>query len=161
MKNYIILTLLIFGIPGFFMTACSEQDQTAEKTTQNNAKIENLATTPEDIKKEAKDLARTTMAYTEEQKTLYMEKIENRMEHYSQKLDELETKLDMMHEQAKADLAVEMEKLQQKKRDVAEKVKELQSASGEAFDDLKDGMDRAMEEMDKAYDKALSRFGEN
>lgn len=160
MKNFSVMIILTFGILCFSMTSCSEQKQTVEKAPQKSGNIENLATTPEDIKKEAKDLARTTMTYTEEQKALYQEKIQNKMQQYSQKFAELEAKLALMHEQAKADMATEIENLRRKKTMVAKKVEELRDASDEAYDDLKNGMDRAIEEMDKAYDQAIKRFGE-
>ena len=75
MKRFKFMTIIVLAAVGFIMMACSEQRPAAEKTTPEKAKVENLATTPEDIKKEAKDLARTTMAYTDEQKALYQEKI--------------------------------------------------------------------------------------
>jgi Fe-S cluster biosynthesis and repair protein YggX len=158
MKHIRIMHIFILTILCFFMTACSEQQTTEKKPATQGAKVENLATTPDDIKKEAADLARTTLAYTEEQKTLYQEKIQKKMAQYSQKLLELETKLVMMNEQARAELAEEMEKLKDKKAAAGEKVQELQAAGNEAYDDLKEGLDRALEEMDKAYDQAMERF---
>jgi hypothetical protein len=140
---------------GFFLVACSEQKPA---TPAAKAKVENLATKPADIKKEAKDLAATTMAYTEEQKAQYQKKIQEKLAQYNQNFMELEAKLVMMNEQAKADLTAEMEKLDDKKTAVATKVKELQGTSGEAWTDLKAGMDKAFMEMDKAYDQAKSRF---
>ena len=38
------------------------------------------------------------------------------------------------------------------------KILELYSSGGEALGDLKEGMDNAMEDMEKAYDHALERF---
>jgi uncharacterized protein YukE len=71
---------------------------------------------------------------------------------------ELEAELVMMNEQAKADLAAEIEELSRKKVEIGEKVRELQAAGNEAYEDLKKGLDSAMEEMDRAYDQAMSRF---
>jgi hypothetical protein len=70
----------------------------------------------------------------------------------------LEAKLVMMNEQAKAEFAEEMKNLSRKKAEIGEKFQELQAAGNEAYDDLKDGLDGAMEEMDKAYDQAMERF---
>jgi len=64
----------------------------------------------------------------------------------------------MMNEEARADLSAEMDNLSRKKAEVGVKVRELQAASGEAYADLKEGTDRAMVEMEKAYDQAMSRF---
>jgi DNA polymerase III delta prime subunit len=158
MKRFGFTSIISLTVLCFFLAACSEQKPPAEKASTEKAKVENLATTPEDIKKEASDLAKTTMAYTEEQKELYQKKIQEKMTEYSQKLVDLETKLVMLNEQAKAEMAEEMEDLKRKKGAMGEKIRELQTASGEAYEDLKEGLESAMVEMDEAYDQALSRF---
>ena len=63
-----------------------------------------------------------------------------------------------LNEQARSELAAEMDKLRGKKAEMGKKFQKLQAASGEAYEDLKVGMDRAMAEMDKAYEQAMSRF---
>jgi len=158
MKLFGFTTIITFGVIFFFLTSCSEQKQTAEKPQPEKARVESLSTTSADIKKEAEDLAKTTMAYTEEQKALYQEKIQEKMEQYSQKLMELQAKMVMLNEQAKASLAVEIENLNRKKQEVAEKTGEIQTASGEAYEDLKKGLDQSLENMEKALDEAISRF---
>ena len=140
------------------MLGCSEQKQTVEKSAPEKAKIENLATTPQDIKKEAKDLAKTTMAFTEEQKALYQEKLQEKMEQYSQELMELQAKMAQLNEGAKASLVNEMDTLKKKKYEMTEKVQQIQAASGEAYNDLKKGLDSSLVELDKAFDEAMSRF---
>ena len=158
MHRYGIVPIIVVITSIVLLTACSEQQPATEKTAPPEAKVEKLATTPADIGKEAKDLAATTMAYTEEQKAQYQIKIQEKLAQYNQNFIELEAKLVMMNEQARADLAAEIEKLNDKKAVVATKVKELQGTGGEAWADLKAGMDKAFMEMDKAYDKARSRF---
>ena len=158
MYRYAIISIIVLITSIALLTSCSEQKTTAEKTAPGKAKVEKLATTPADIKKEAKDLAETTMAYSEEQKEQYEKIIQEKLVQYNRKFMELESQLVMMNEQAKADLAAEMAKLNDKKTAVAAKVKELQGTGGEAWADLKAGMDKAFMEMDKAYDQARSRF---
>ena len=158
MKRFLLPAIIALAALCFFMTACSEQKPTAEKGSPEKARVENLATTPADIKKEAEDLAKTTMAFTEEQKALYQKKIQEKMAQYNRELVVLEAKLAKMNEQAKADLVAEMENLSRKKAEMGIKVRELQTASGEAYEDLKEGLDKAVEEMDKAYDQAMKRF---
>jgi DNA anti-recombination protein RmuC len=158
MKRFGISSLAVIGTICLLLIGCSEQKQTVEKTAPEKARIENLATTPEDIKKEAQDLAKTTMAYTEEQKTLYQKKLQEKMVQYSQELKELKAKMVMLNEQAKTGLTAEMENLNRKKQEMAEKMQQIQDASGEAYTDLKKGLDRSVEEMDKALDEAMSNF---
>ena len=158
MRGYRKAAIIVIIALAFFMTACSDQKQTAEKATPERAKVENLATTPEDIKKEARDLADTTLSYADQQKLKYLELLKEKQEQYQEKYVELEEKLVKLSEQTKADMAAEMENLNRKKAEMVLKTREIQAASGKAFEDLREGMDRAIDEMDKAYDQALNRF---
>ena len=117
MKHFGFTALVLLGLICFSLTSCSDQEQSSEKAPVKKAKVENLATTPADIKKEAEDLAKTTMAYTEEQKALYQKKIQEKMQQYSQKFVELQAKMATLNEQAKANLAAEMENLKRKKQE--------------------------------------------
>ena len=87
-----------------------------------------------------------------------MEKIRKKMAQYTQQIMELDSKFTAMSEQARAEVAEQVEDLNRKKAEMNLKVRELQATSGEAFEDLKEGMDKAMDDMDKAYEQAVSRF---
>lgn len=158
MKHFRYRTIALLVAAGLLFTACSEQKKTADKATPEKAKVESLATTPADIKKEANDLAKTTRSYAEEQKELYTQEILARLAQYNQKLIDLNRKVAMLGAQTEAQAMAEVDNFYRKKDQVAEKVRQLQAASAEAYEDLKDGMDKAIEEMDRAYDKAMSRF---
>jgi len=158
MKHFGFISIFALGLLCLFLISCTDQKQSAEKAPREKARIENLSTTPGDIKKEAEDLAKTTLAYTEEQKALYEKKIQEKMELYSQKLLELQAKIVMLNEQAKANLASELENINRMKQDAAEKAGKIKNASGEAYEDLKKGLDRSLEEMDESLDEAISRF---
>jgi hypothetical protein len=41
---------------------------------------------------------------------------------------------------------------------VAERLNEFRTANGKAWDDIKAGMDSAMDELDQAFDRARSHF---
>ena len=158
MKRSGFLSIAALAALCFFIAACSEQKTTAEKATPAKAKVENLATTPADIKKEAKDLAEAALSYADQQKLKYLELLNEKQGQYNQQLIEIEEKIAKLNEQAKAELAAEMMALREKKDIMGLKALELQAASGEAYKDLKEGMDKSIEEMDKAYDQAMKRF---
>jgi hypothetical protein len=154
MKHFGSTIIIALIAVGFLMIACSsEQKPTAEK-----AKVESLATTPADIKKEAKDLAEVTMTYSAEQMTQYKQKISEKMAQYQTKQNQIRTKMTTMSEQTKASLDSQMEDLKIKRAKMDAKVLELQAASGEAFKNLKESIDNAIEDVDKAYDQTMERF---
>lgn len=151
----IIIALLAIG---FFMMACSDQKTTAKKVTPESAKVESLATAPKNITEKAQDRAKTPMTFPDEQMAEYKQKVTEKMALFNYKQREIQTKLAMMNEQAKANLASETEELKIKRAQMDAKILELYSSGGEALGDLKEGMDNAMEDMEKAYDHALERF---
>ncbi len=158
MKGFKYTTILLLASIALLIISCSDQKQSAETPPPEKAKVESLATTPADIKKEAGDLARTTLNYAEEQKEQYTQEVLSRLAQYNEKLIALDRKIAMLGEQAKAETMEEVANFNRKKEQVSEKFRELQAASGEAYEDLKDGMEKSIEEMDKAYAQAMSRF---
>ncbi len=158
MKGFKYTTILLLASIALLIISCSDQKQSAETAPPEKAKVESLATTPADIKKEAGDLARTTLNYAEEQKEQYTQEVLSRLAQYNEKLIALDRKIAMLGEQAKAETMEEVANFNRKKEQVSEKFRELQAASGEAYEDLKDGMEKSIEEMDKAYAQAMSRF---
>ena len=63
-----------------------------------------------------------------------------------------------LKEESKAQFNQSMEELRNKKQAASEKLNELNSASGEAWKDIKSGMDSAMDELRKAFERARSHF---
>ena len=71
---------------------------------------------------------------------------------------ELKTQMAYRNDQAKAALEEVMVELNQKKLEITVKLKEIGAASGEAYEDLKKGLDKSVEDMDQAFEEAMSRF---
>jgi hemerythrin-like domain-containing protein len=86
------------------------------------------------------------------------DKMEKKAAEFGKKLDELEQKIKTAKEQAKADMLREMDELRQMQKEVQEKLKEMKVASGKAWQDTKDGAQSAMDDLQKAYEKARTRL---
>ena len=89
---------------------------------------------------------------------VYKQKVTEKMALFNYQQREIQTKLAMMNEQAKANLASETEELKIKRAQMDAKILALYSSGGEALGDLKEGLDNAMDDMGKSYDQALERF---
>lgn len=88
----------------------------------------------------------------------YREKLEAQLKEWKETLDMLEAKATKATAGVKAELLREIELLQQKRGAVLEKWADLQKASGEVWDDLKGGVEKAAAELKNAFDRAISRF---
>ena len=85
-------------------------------------------------------------------------KMEKKAADIGKKLDELEQKMKTTKEEAKADITQQMAELREMQKRVQEKLREMKSASGKAWQDAKDGAQSTMNDLQKAYEKARSRF---
>jgi len=140
----VILLLVLGALPG-----CGEKEQAQNKPA---------TVSKEDVKKEAKEAYDATKAYTQEQMQAFREQTETRLAEYKKEIDQLEAKAETLRGDAKAKVEEQMAALRQKRDEVAEKVKNLSSSTGNAWDQLKSGIDAAMGDLANAYNKAVAEF---
>jgi uncharacterized protein YlxW (UPF0749 family) len=143
----IILMLALGALSG-----CSDNEQTQSKPA---------AVTKEDVKKEAKEAYDTTKAYTLEQMQAFREQTESRLAEYEKEIDQLQAKAEKLEGDAKAKAEQQLTALRQKRDAVSEKLKELSSSSANAWEQIKSGIDAAMEDLGNAYKKAAAEFSKS
>ena len=140
-----------FGL--VFLVACGDQKKAEKSET---------AVTSMDVKKEVKEAVETAKSYTQQQKEEYLRQIDAKIKEFDREMQELLAKAKSsasdLKEAGKAKFNQSMEELHNKKQAAADKLNELNSASGEAWEDIKSGMDSAMDELSKAFDRARSNF---
>ena len=145
MKNAtsIIITIIFLYCCSF--CGCGEQKKSANK--QPNV-------TTEDIKKEVQDVVETASTFTEQQKAEYQKQIELKLKEYDQKINTMITQIKDMKESANEELKEEIDTLSNKKEEVDKKIDAIKVASGAAWDELKVGIDNALDELEKALEQA-------
>ena len=84
--------------------------------------------------------------------------MENKSAEIGKKLDELEQKMKTSKDEAKADMSRQMDELRGMQKKVQKKLKEMKIASGKAWQDAKEGAQSTMDDLQKAYEKARTRF---
>ena len=143
-----ILLLLVLGaLPG-----CGEKEQTQSKPA---------TVSKEDVKKEVKEAYDATKAYTQEQMQAFREQTETRLSEYKKEIDQLQVKAEKLEGDAKAKAEQQLTALRQKRDAVSEKLKELSSSSANAWEQIKSGIDAAMEDLGNAYKKAAAEFSKS
>ena len=140
----IMLLLTLGALPG-----CGEKEQAQSKSA---------TVSKEDVKKEAKEAYDATKAYTQEQMQAFREQTETRLAEYKKEVDQLQTKAEKLEGDAKAKAEQQLTALRQKQDEVTEKLKDLNYSSGNAWEQLKSGIDAAMEDLSNAYKKAATEF---
>jgi len=143
-----ILLLLALGtFPG-----CGEKEQTQSKPA---------AMSKEDVTKEVKEAYSSAKAYTEEQMQAFREQTEIRLSEFGKDIDQLQAKTERLAGDAKAKAEQELTVLRQKRDEISEKLKELGSSSENAWEQLKSGVDTAMEDLGNAYKKVAAEFNKS
>ncbi len=93
-----------------------------------------------------------------DRKEEYRQKLEAQLKEWKAKIDRIEARTSMVSSETKAELMKEIEELRRKKMVVRERWDEVQKTGGEAWDTLKEGVEKAAGELKQALDKVVSRF---
>jgi DNA-binding transcriptional regulator GbsR (MarR family) len=143
-----IMVLLALG----FLTGCGEDEQSQSKPAD---------VSKEDVKQEAKEAYDATKAYTQEQMQAFREQTETRLTEYKTEIDQLQANAEKLEGDAKAKAEEQLTALRQKQDEVSEKLKELGSSTGDAWEQIKSGIEAAMEDLGNAYKKAAAEFSKS
>ena len=143
----ILLLLALGALPG-----CGEKEQTQSKPA---------TVSKEDVKKETKEAYDVTKAYTQEQMQAFREQTDTKLTEYENKIDQLQAEAEKLGGDAKTKAEQQLTALRQKQDQVSAKLKELSSSSGNAWEQLKSGIDAAMDDLGNAYKKAAAEFSKS
>jgi chromosome segregation ATPase len=142
-----MLLLALGALPG-----CGEKEQ---------AQSEHATVSKEDVMKETKEAYDATKAYTQEQMQAFRKKTETKLAEYDKEMDQLQAATERLEEDAKAKAEQQLTALRQKRDEVSGKLKDLGSSSGHAWEQLKSGIDAAMEDLGNAFKKAADEFSKS
>jgi F0F1-type ATP synthase membrane subunit b/b' len=115
----------------------------------------------EDVKEEVREAYEATKVYTLEQMQTFREQTKARLAEYKKKIDQLQAEAEKMGGDAKAKAEPQLTALRQKQDEVSEKFKELSASSAHGWEQLKSGIDAAMEDLGNAFKKAAAEFSKS
>jgi predicted small lipoprotein YifL len=154
MKNFLsvrILSAIMLMTLGV-LAGCGEKEQTQSKPA---------AVSKQDVKQEVKQAYDTTKAYTQEQMQTFREQTEAKLAEYENDIDQLQAKAEKMGGDAKAKTEQQLTALRRKRDAVSEKMKELGSSSEGAWEQIKSGIEAALEDLGNTYKKAAAEFSKS
>ncbi len=88
----------------------------------------------------------------------FIETMEAQLKVWDAELQKLAAKAEKARAEAKADLDDQIKKLRVKRAETKTRLDELRGKSGEAWVDLKDGIEKAWRELKTGIDKAVMKF---
>jgi len=143
----IVLLLALGALPN-----CGENEQSQSKPA---------AVSKEDIGQKARETYNATKAYTLEQMQAFREQTETRLGEYKQEIDRLQATAEKLEGDAKAKAQQQLAALRQKRDAVSEKLKALGSSSEGAWEQIKSGIDAALEDLGNTYKKVAAEFSKS
>lgn len=93
-----------------------------------------------------------------ETKQAYQDKLKAQLDKLDAKIDEMKAKAAQAKAESQIQYNEQLVTISAKRDDVGQKLQKLQASSSEAWEDLKNGIDRAWIELQTAFDKAKTKF---
>jgi TolA-binding protein len=114
--------------------------------------------TGEDVKRANREAVETNRKYAEQKMEEYRKDMQRKLDEMNQQLERWNAKIEQATGEMKQKL-IEQKAAFEKKRDAfVEQMKKLSDASGEAWKDIKVGLDRAYEDLSDSFNKARQHF---
>lgn len=144
-KNEFMVAIFV---PLFFMTSCS-------KKTPEKGETQVLS---EDVKRETGEVLETTKTYLAQQKEKYQKDTESILNGFNDKIKGLQSKAEQAGTDTRAKYNEIIEGLRKKEGEAQNKLNVLKSKSADGWEDVKSGMDAALENLKNSYNDAVSHF---
>lgn len=93
-----------------------------------------------------------------ENKQTFQEKVEARIEQLDAEIDLLKAKARKVKAEAKLEAVDQLEKVDQERAGLQEQLKEFNASGKDAWQDLKGGINEALEDLEESLDQARSNF---
>ncbi len=131
-----------------FITSCSKKTPEKAETKVSS----------EDVKRETGKALETTKTYLAQQKEKYQKDAESTLNDLNDKIKGLQSKAEQAGTDTKAKYNEIIEGLRKKQGEAQNKLNDLKAKSADAWEDIKSGMDAALENLKNSYSDAVSHF---
>jgi uncharacterized protein YukE len=112
----------------------------------------------EKVAKEARETLEATKQYTAQQKEAFERKAHEELVAIQRQINGLRGKVTEASESTRAELQKSLNELEQKKDRVKQKFDELKGTTDAKWHDVQEGMNNALNELKRSYQKLLSRM---
>jgi hypothetical protein len=148
MAYTLLMTVLCFCLCG------CKKAETEEKTKPQQPGT----VSTEEVKKEIAEAADTSLDYATQKKKEYEEAIALELVELDKQLAELKKKANAAEEEVRSEVLEAVGELDKEREAVQKKLEEIQAKAPDAWEDLKAGLDEALDTLKDSYEKAKSRF---
>lgn len=112
----------------------------------------------DDVRKQAESAFDTAKKYAEQQKAEYQKKIELELGDLGTRIGQLKERAQNATGETLAQLQSKIAELREKQKDAENKLSQLKSSTEQAWNEMREGLDKAVGELKKAYEGAAGFF---
>ncbi|PIE32254.1 hypothetical protein CSA56_15995 [candidate division KSB3 bacterium] len=144
-----IAFISLFSI--FLVAGCESQpkkEQAAPKPTVSS----------DEVKQKVGEAVETTTEYMLQQSEKYRVELEKKLEDFDRQIEEWKPEIEKAEQAVRERLEQELEGLEEQRELVRKKLEELKEPGKTAWEDVKQGMDNAVNELTQALKKAKKHF---
>jgi hypothetical protein len=110
------------------------------------------------VARTVREALRTARAYGHDKKAEFQLKLQKAVDDLDDRLDDLQEQAENTSGEARKKADAEMKELRKKRRALREKLAKVKAAAPGAWEDAKSGVSDALDDLEKAYEKARSRI---
>jgi len=114
--------------------------------------------TAADVRREVREALEAVKDYTFQNKDEYQRRLEQVLNDLNARAEDLQRRAAQAGEQAREQLRPQLEALRQKSEAVRRQLDKVKAATPDAWSDIKAGVSSAVDELQKAFEKASSRY---
>lgn len=130
-------------------TACERQEP---------GLTEKAAVTSQRVNQEMVENVSTTMRLSQQEMDAYRDKVERKIEEFEKDIASLKAKIEEKGDAVDSDVHQAVKDLERQTDSLKGQATALETASAEAWGELKTGIDEAMDELERSYEKAHAKF---
>lgn len=91
-------------------------------------------------------------------KETYEGQVKNRLQQLDKQIEELAAEIDKQAGAARTESQKQLDALKDQRKEINKRLQAIQDAGSSAWEDLRQGMDNALDALGKSIDKARTRF---
>jgi len=145
MKSRIVFVILL-AFPMMLMLACNSSEDATESTS------------PEAVKKEVKEAAEAVSALTQQEMDSFVDQMESQLQGLEARVDDLSARAQVLTGEAKTAAEEKIKDLEEKRKQARKRLEDLKSASGDAWEELKMGLQASVLRLNQALQNAAAEF---
>jgi Skp family chaperone for outer membrane proteins len=140
-----MLCLATAGLMTLTLTGCPQPTATKKITT-------------EDVRRETKEAAQTGKEFLAQKKAEYQKELDKKLDEMNVELKKWQEKAEKASGDAKAEMEKQVKDLQAQRDALAAKAKDFANDTGEAWEEVKKGLEKSWTELKEAFDKASDKY---